>query len=500
MPHAVRPLRRKLAWLGACVAAAVLLVVLLRRPLVAAALTSGLKMAGAGDVQLAVTEASPWSVQVENLGFQVRAQRFDARRVTFARARWWQASLGHVRIEDARVPVTIDGSDTNPWAWATYADGGGGAAAADLAVPAEQVSIDGVLVVQAAGQPAQDLTVKFEAKLGAGERWTGSIEAAAPGLAVQATGEFARPSKALHFRLTRGELDLDRWQGFIQALVVLPGGRWELAGQLSATAEGRYADGRLAASGRVRLRDGRFVYPERSVVAEGVQADFLFTDFDAVRSQPGVVTVRELRAGEIVTENLDFELAFVGPEKIAVSRATLRAFGGTLAAEPFEFFPARHELEATLLVDGIVVERVLALAKDVPAQATGLVDGRLPIRIDGAGLRLGSGWLELKRGAYAEVQFNASGLLTRGVAPNHPSYPTLKRIESGLLRLRLSELRVEVRPPNAPPGRSATVRLAGEPVDRDVQAPVNLNLNVNGPIEQLLNLGLDRRINFGGKR
>lgn len=498
MPHAVRPPRRKLAWIGAGVLVAVLLAVLLRKPLVAAALTSGLKMAGAGEVQLAVKEASPWGVEVENLGFKIRTQRFDARRVTFDRSRWWAASLGRVKVEGARVPLTIDGSDTNPWAWASYS--GGAPSGAVLAVPAEEVSVDGVLVVQAAGQKEQELTVKFAARLGEGNRWHASVDASAPGFVAQAQGDYDLPKEALQFRLARAEIDLGRWQGFIQSLVVLPGGRWEMAGQLSATAEGRWGDHQLAASGTVRLRDGRFVYAERNVTAEGVQADFTFTDFDQVRSLPGTVTIRELRAGEIAMSEVDLELAFEGPDRIAISRASLQAFGGKLAAEPFKFFPNNSELEATLLADGIVVEQVLALAKDVPAKATGLVDGRLPFRIDGGGLRLGTGWLELKKGAYAEVQFNASGLLTRGVAPSNPSYPTLKRIESGLLRLQLSELRLEIRPPNVPPGRSATVRIAGEPVDKDVKAPVKLDLNVNGPIEQLLNLGLDRRINFGGKR
>ncbi|MBA4137633.1 MAG: hypothetical protein C0518_09985 [Opitutus sp.] len=496
MSHAVRPARRKLVWAAACLLVMIGALVLLRRPLMAAAITSSLKMAGAGDVQFAVTEASPWGVQLENLGFNLRTQRFDARRVTIDRARWWQTSLGAVKVEGLRVPVTIDGSDTNPWAWATYSGGGGGGSAGDFAVPAEQLSVDGVLVVQAAGQPAQDLTIKFEAKLGANNRWTGSVDASAPGFVVQAEGDFDYPQQALGFRVTRGELDLAHWAGFIQSLIVLPGGRWELAGQLSATLTGSYANDKFAANGRVQLRDGRFVYPERNVTAESVQADFTFSDFDAVVSEPGTVTMRELRAGEIVAKNLEFELAFAGPDKIAVTRARLRAFGGTLSAEPFRFFPKNNELDATLIADAIVVEQVLALAKDVPAKATGLVDGRLPIRIDSGGLRLGTGYLELKPGAYAEVQFNASGLLTRGVAPSNPSYPTLKKVESGLLRLRLTELRLDIRPPNAPPGRSATIRLAGEPVDKDVKAPVNLNLNVNGPLEQLLNLGFDKRLSF----
>ena len=90
-----------------------------------------------------------------------------------------------------------------------------------------------------------------------------------------------------------------------------------------------------------------------------------------------------------------------------------------------------------------------------------------------------------------------SGLLTGGASPSSPSYGVLQKVESGLLRLHLTELRIDVRPPNAPPGRSAQLHLVGEPVDPGVKAPVTLDLNINGPLERLLNLGLDRRVNFG---
>jgi hypothetical protein len=500
MSTAVRPARRRLAWIVATLGLVLLTLVLLRKPLAAAAITSSLRLAGAGDIRLSVAEASPWGVLIENLGFQVRTQRFDARRVKVDRKHWWSASLGAVQVEGARVPVTIDGSDTNPWAWSTYQGAGPASPSAVSAVPVERVSVDGVLVVKAAGQAEREVTVKFAAQLGADDRWAGHVEADGPGLMAKVEAEFAPATARLDFRLTQAQVDLARWQGFIQAVVVLPGGRWDLAGQLSATARGSYAGDQLAAQGTVALRDGRFHWPEREVTAEGVTADFTFTDFARILSEPGRVTMRELRAGQITAREVDLGLAFEGFEKLSITHATLQAFGGRLAAEPFRFFPLNHEVEFTVVADGIIVEQVMALAKDVPAKARGVVDGRLPIRVDAGGLRLGTGWLELKRGTYAEVQLDAAGLLTRGVAPSNPSYPTLKKVESGLLRLQLTELRLDIRPPNQPAGRSATIKIAGEPVDKEVKAPVNLSLNVNGPIEQLLNLGLDRRINFGGKR
>ncbi|MBI2511296.1 MAG: YdbH domain-containing protein [Opitutae bacterium] len=478
--------------------AALLLLVLLRRPLAAAAISASLRMVGAGDVKLDVTRASPWSVEMQNVGFTVRTQRFDAQRVTFQRPHWWSPTLGAVRVAGARVPVTLDGSDVNPWEWATYS-GKAPAAAPAVAVPAEELSVDGVLIVGAAGQREEEVRVQFAAKLGAGNRWSGNLAASAPGFAAKLDGEFDHAKSALQFRVTDATIDLERWQGFITQMVVLPGGNWSLAGQLRGSAAGGYADGKLTLTGDVELSEGRFAFPQRNVTAAGVSAKFKFRDLDNFISEPGEVRIASLTAGEINTTNLELQLAFDTVERIAVLRATLDAFGGRLAAEPFKFFPRQNELEAVLLVDGLVVEQLLALAKDVPAKATGRVDGRVPLRIDGSGVRFGTGWLELKRGVYAEVQFNANGLLTRGMAPNSPQYAVMKKIEAGLLRLKLSQLRLDIRPPKAPAGRSAIIHLAGEPVDPEVKAPVMLDLNVNGAFEQLLNLGLDSRVSFGGK-
>jgi len=72
----------------------------------------------------------------------------------------------------------------------------------------------------------------------------------------------------------------------------------------------------------------------------------------------------------------------------------------------------------------------------------------------------------------------------------------LKKVESGLLKMKISELRLDIRPPNEPAGRSALLRISGSPVDASVKAPVSLDLNVNGPLEKLLNLGFDSRLSF----
>jgi hypothetical protein len=235
----------------------------------------------------------------------------------------------------------------------------------------------------------------------------------------------------------------------------------------------------------------------KAIAAEGIAADLEFTDFALVTTKPGTLSIHELRTGQLIMRDLQATLALEGPDRIAVSQISLQTLGGRVGAEPFRLVPSRQELDAVLLVDDVSVEEVMALTKDLPAKATGRVNGRVPVRINQDGLRLGTGWLELKPGVYAELQLNAKGLLTGGAKPGSPGFAVLEKVESGLLKLKISELRLDIRPPNAPEGRSAQLHIAGEPVDKDVKAPVTLDLNVNGPLEKLINMGLDSRLSIG---
>ena len=491
--------KRRLLLVGTSFALVLLTGLLLARvALTGMAVGSLLRLGGASEISFHVTSASPWRVVVENLGFKVRTQLFAAHRVTFSRLHWWTPSLGTVKVEEARVPLTIDGSDTNPQDWPTYQNGT--AAVAPTSLPLDELSIDGQLIIQAAALPDQALTVKFEARPSGGGKWSGQVAADGPGLGVKGGGSFDPAKNELAFQASELSLDLKLWQGFVQRLVLLPGGAWDIEGRLTGSVTGRLVGKDLVAGGQVQLRAGRVRYAPKDITAEGIEADLEFTDLDKFVTKPGTMSVRNLRTGQLALQDIRGEFAFANANQITVTHASLRALGGSVATEPFTYFLNQRELSAVLLVDGISVEEVLALTQDLPAKAVGRVNGRLPVRIDGSGLRLGTGWLALKPGVYAELQLSAGGLLTNGVAPGSASYSVLKKIESGLLKLKLGELRLDIRPPNVPAGRSAQLHLSGEPVDPEVKAPVVLDLNVNGPIEKLINLSMDSRVSFGGSK
>lgn len=489
--------KRRLVVIAVVVTALFGLAMATRPWLAGFAIRTALGLAGATEIKFRTVAATPWNLVVENLEFRLKAQVYAAHRLTLDRPRWWRFSLGKVQIEGARMALTIDGSDTNPWAWSTYQ--GGAEPAKPMSLPVESLVLDGEMIVRAAAQPDQRLVVKLEGEPKGKSDWVGSLVVDGPGFKLAGGGTLLGRGTELDFQVHSADLDLKIWQGFIQRNLALPGGRWELGGRLTGVAEGHVTAKRFAATARVSLRAGRAVYAERAIAVEGIEADLEFSDLWKFHTKLGTLRIRELHTGKLPLRDFVAEFAFEGADLIHVSHASLRALGGSVAVEPFKYVLSRHELDAVVLVEGISVGEVMDLTEDLPAKATGRVNGRFPLWIDGAGVRLGTGWLELQPGIDAEIQFNASGLLTRGMAPKSPSYTVLQKIESGLLKLRISELRLDIRPPNVPPGRSAQLHIVGEPVDPEVKAPVTLDLNVNGPLERLLNMGMDSRLNFGTK-
>lgn len=484
--------RRRVSLAAAAVAlVAVAGVCAARRSIAGSAIAGLLARAGAADVKLSVAEVSPWRIIADDVAFTLDARRYSADRVSVQRPHWWTPSLGAVNVERALTQLTIDHSDVDPWNWT--AAGGGQEPGGAIALPLDELSIDGRLVIAAAALPGASLEVKMEARQAAGGAWKGSMTAKGDGLSIAADAVF-QPAQAFTFHVSTFEMDLAKWQDQIQRVVTLPGGRWELAGAVTATADGRYAGGEWTASGAVSLRDGTMTIPDRNVSARGIGFDVEFEDFNAFRSRPGSFHASELKSGDLKATDLDAGFTLEKAGQLAIDHASLKTLGGTISAEPFRLFLDQREVKAVLRLERLDVAQILALAKDVPAEATGRVDGRLPIEIDDSGLRFGTGWLALSPDVPAELTFEAKGLLTRGANPKSAAYGVLQQVETGLLRLRLSKMRLEVYPPNRPPGRSAQLHLEGDPADPGLKAPVTLDVNVNGPVEKLLNLGLSNRI------
>jgi hypothetical protein len=444
---------------------------------------SVLRLAGASAIHWERVAATPRHIEIDGLRFRLGPQAFAARRVTLQRERWWTASLGEVRVEGASTVVVLDGSDTNPWKWATYDDGGLGNEAVQL--PFTSLDLDGELVVRMAALPDQVISLRLEGRPRSATSWIGSLVAEGPGFRLAGGGTLLRGGQELDFQVHSALLDLAAWSSHLNRLIVLPGGPWELGGRLTGVAEGRVTARRFAATARVDLHDGRMRAGARDVEAGGVEARLEFSDLWKYRTRTGTFRMDTLRVGRLVLRDAAGGLGLWGARQVSVDGATFSALGGRVRMEPFKCFLDQREVVGSLQVEGLDLGQVLALTEGVGGFATGRVDGALRVRIQSDGARIDTGELTLTPGVPAALQADAFAVLRTGAAMDDASRALLRELRGAPLRLRLDTLRLDIRPEGLPLGTSARLGVAGLTPEG---AAAGFVLTVNGSLERFLHI------------
>ena len=133
--------------------------------------------------------------------------------------------------------------------------------------------------------------------------------------------------------------------------------------------------------------------------------------------------------------------------------------------------------------------------------ASGRVEGVLRLGWRDGRLVLGDSALATAPGAPALILFRPSpGLLTSYVPETvRKHYPGLAAIELGRTELEARVLRLTFYATGDPAGRSAVLRIEGQPHDPKLIAPLVLDVNVSGPVENLVRKLLDSRLKVGAK-
>ena len=131
--------------------------------------------------------------------------------------------------------------------------------------------------------------------------------------------------------------------------------------------------------------------------------------------------------------------------------------------------------------------------------AEGRVEGRVLVRLKAGAPEQFEVALGLAPGTMALIRFQPSpGLLTDHVPDVvRKYYPGLEAIELGQTPLEAKVLRLTTHPGGDAQGRSAQVRVEGRPSDPRFVAPLELDINVTGPLEELLRKIIDSRLKIG---
>lgn len=280
-----------------------------------------------------------------------------------------------------------------------------------------------------------------------------------------------------------------------------------IGGHVALSGAGGLKDGRPTGAVRLTLSEGRVQNVTDGWTLEGVALRGEFA-FDAAAgtlwsTEPGELTIATITTGRFGARNLAAHARLGADRTLALEQAGIEIAGGSLTVAParIPLQPLVADLDLTL--GRIGLQDVAALVPGTVADARGRIDGTVRVHWSEAdGLRLGAGRLQLRNDEPAQVRLSPSPGLISGSLPSAvlKYYPGLGEIETGRIPIAADVLEVTFTPEGDAEGRTAMIRLAGGPADPSLRAPIDLTINVRGPLDSLIKFSTSQQLHLGGNR
>ncbi len=315
-----------------------------------------------------------------------------------------------------------------------------------------------------------------------------------PGARVRASAQLDAAGNGT-WRITEAQVDLGPWLPALAPYLPAPLADLSLAGTLSVTGEATWRAGQLGGACRLTLRDARVDDPALKLLLEGVSLDLAIDDLATGRTpasqklawRAGRYEPFALGAGEV-----EFSLA---NGQVQVAGGRVGVFAGEMTVGPFACSFANPVFAITANLRRVELATLVPFFPAAVAEAHGKLDGTIALARDAAGIHLGTGGLKLSSGEAANLKFTPSpGMISASLpAAVQKFYPGIKGVEEGRIAFDASELEVTFTPSGDEAGRTALVHLAG---GREARAPLDVVVNVRGPLEWLVDMGTDSRFHF----
>jgi hypothetical protein len=367
---------------------------------------------------------------------------------------------------------------------------------ADWVVPPLDGELSGVIsipILDRAPQLKWKLAVRTEKPR---ER---SVEFAFEGEGARVLGE-ARldPAGEGTWRISKAEINVTEWFRVAPLFAAEMTGA-AAGGTLSFTGEGTWRSGVVDGKATFSLREGRIDDAKHKILLEGISVDIEFAELATLRTAPGQVFTWRSGRYDVVplgVGRIEFEM---DRKEVRVTSALIDVFGGELQVGSLVMSTQRPEFSVDARMAGVAVDQVLFLLPPVLADARGRLDGHVALTRDDSGIKIGAGNLSLRPGETAELRLAPTpGLLSASIPPTVlQHYPGLRKIETGEMPMRAEQLEVTFTPEGDAAGRSASVHVVGGPSDPNLKAPIDLTVNVRGPLQSLIKFGTNSRLRFG---
>ena len=224
-----------------------------------------------------------------------------------------------------------------------------------------------------------------------------------------------------------------------------------------------------------------------------------------------IVAGVELEEGSVALRWRKDGVMVLGPGRV-------NALDGVLAIAPVQWPAGEGGLTVIVQAESVSLARLAALAPQAVRAATGTVSGQVVLRwgpngvepIDGhlvidakqpVDLTLAPqpGFLTRQVPRHYEFLPSWMGPVARRLSPVNPAYEMLEGVELGRVPLRVQRLEVDFYPPNDEMDRTVRILVEGRPSDGKVVDQVVIQLNLAGPLADIIRLGLDQRSQISGR-
>lgn len=266
------------------------------------------------------------------------------------------------------------------------------------------------------------------------------------------------------------------------------GGQMRVSGRWQAQADLRFLGKRPITQGRVALRDGHLVGENYEFSAIKGEIPFMHGVMFRSTEKP-FVTFESAKVGDLAFNHgrCDFQLT---TRALRIERVEVGWCKGKLNAYAMEWDFKNPEDDFVVYMDRVDLGEALTSLLPLEGEVEGVLYGRLPLGFKGKHLTLAPGFMYSLPGQGGKLQMQdhrqVLTWLNRSGISGEMEVPLAKALSD----MNFDMLRFELEPEGDGEG-ILRIKVGGKSNHKEWPAPVDLTLNFRGPLEKILNMGLD---------
>ena len=262
----------------------------------------------------------------------------------------------------------------------------------------------------------------------------------------------------------------------------------QVSGRVSAEARVRFLGTQPHVVGRLRVADGRAVCGQMEV--DGLAADVPFEGGISFRTiERPFISFLTAKAGNVRLGKGTFAFQLT-PQELFVDRMEVGWCKGSLNAYSLHLDLKAPRDDFVVYADRIDLGEALMMVMPFKGMMEGVLYGRIPMGFDNGRIKVSTGFLYSLPGQGGRLKLDDSrqmlSLLDKAGIRGDVQVPLSKALSD----MDFNTFKMELEPGKDGDG-TLRMKMAGKSNDRAWPAPVDLNLNLHAPLEELLNMGLN---------